>query len=201
MLTKVNNISADQLNELKRGNAKIFEAIFNRYWERLFAAAYKRLHNEQQAQDIVQDVLTQLWDHRSSLNLQPEYLEYYLLKAVKNRIINYFNSEKVKASFFNEQLNRFEQLSQADIDPPVYQQLEEFLHTQIEALPITMRSVYQLKDKEYTVQEIACNLNLAEQTVRNNITEAQHRLRKAIRAKYRTEYSLIIPLFLMLTQP
>jgi RNA polymerase sigma-70 factor (ECF subfamily) len=195
----VNDISADQLGELRRGNGKIFEAIFNRYWERLFAAAYQRLQDEHQAQDIVQDVLIQLWDHRSSLNLQTEYLEYYLLKSVKNKVINYYHSEKVKERMLQEQLNRFEELSQNDISLPVYQQLEEFLHTQIEALPITMRSVYQLKDKEYTVQEIACNLNLAEQTVRNNITEAQHRLRKAIRAKYRTEYSLIIPLFLMLT--
>jgi RNA polymerase sigma-70 factor (ECF subfamily) len=195
----VKDISADQLSELRQGNRKVFEVIFNRYWERLFAAAYKRLQDEQQAQDIVQDVLIQLWDHRSSLNLQPEYLEYYLLKAVKNKVINYYHSEKVKERMLQEQLNRFEELSQNDISLPVYQQLEEFLHIQIEALPVTMRSVYQMKDNEYTVQEIARNLNLAEQTVRNNITEAQHRLRKAMKTKFR-EYSLLVPLLLLLTE-
>ncbi|MDB4924225.1 sigma-70 family RNA polymerase sigma factor [Mucilaginibacter sp.] len=194
------NISADQVNELRQGNEKAFEAIFHRYWEQLFAAAHKRLQDEQQAQDIVQDVLIQLWNSRASLNLQPEYLEYYLLKAVKNRVINYYHSEKVKERILQEQRDRFEAISQNDISLPAYQQLEEFLHTQIEALPVTMRSVYKLKDKEYTVQEIACNLNLAEQTVRNNITEAQHRLRKAIKAKFRTEYSLLIFLFVLLTK-
>jgi len=195
----VKKISANQLDELKNGNSQVFELIFSTYWEQLFAAAYRRLQDEQQAQDIVQDVLIHLWDKKAVLNLKEEHFEYYLLKAVKNRVINYYQSEKVKEAVFLTEIKRFEGLEQEGVSQPVYKELEAYLSAEIEKLPVTMKKIYLLKERELSVRDIAASLNLAEQTVRNNITEAQVRLRKAVRSKFRAEYLVLLPILYLLT--
>src|ERR1700744_4970625 len=92
----------------REGDEQAFGVIFNTYWKRLFAAAYRRLGDEQLAEDITQEVFMKLWDRKEALRLSGENLEFYLLKSVKNRVINHFSSSKVKKAVLERVIHRME---------------------------------------------------------------------------------------------
>src|SRR5690606_40300484 len=58
------------------------------------------------------------------------------------------------------------------------QQMEDGLVRAIHNLPINMKRSFLLRRNNMSIKEIALRLNLAEQTVTNNIAEAVKRLRK-----------------------
>lgn len=180
-------ITIEKLEALKKGSSKVFNEIFNTYWEKLYAAAYSRVQDYGQAQDIVQEIFIYLWDRREELNLNPDSLEFYLLKSVKHRVINYYRSSKVKERVLEQALHHFDDVQHDHLLAIPYGEVEEFVKTQIEELPKTMKAIYKLRDDNFSIRDIAASLNVAEQTVKNNLTEAQQRLRKAVKWKFKEE--------------
>ncbi|WP_257668800.1 RNA polymerase sigma factor [Parapedobacter tibetensis] len=195
-------IDAITLDRLRSGDTSAYTMVFRKYWEFLYAVAYRRLQDEALAQDVVQDVFMRVWDKRESLAFTPEYLEYYLLKAIKNRIINHFASQRVKAYVLEQVLHRMESMSAQPYQPSRYLELERFLDEQVNTLPDTMRAVFLMRSDNLSIRAIASKLNIAEQTVKNNLTEASHRLRRSLRKKFADEEFaglLVIAAYLTIT--
>ncbi|MFC3198746.1 RNA polymerase sigma factor [Parapedobacter deserti] len=181
-------IDAILLNRLGQGDAHAYTVLFERYWKFLYAVAYRRLHDEELAQDIVQEVFMQVWDKRDKLTLTPEYIEYYLLKAVKNRIINHYTSQRAKAEVLQRVMHRMEAVvEESAYQSSRYLELERFLDEQVQQLPDTMRAVFLMRSDSLSIQEIAKKLHIAEQTVKNHLTEASHRLRSSLIKKFSDE--------------
>ncbi len=67
MMQDVSDIPS--LDRLKEGDFKVFEMIFNTFWEELYTYASKILNSQEDAQDIVQELVTSLWERRASLSL------------------------------------------------------------------------------------------------------------------------------------
>ncbi|SEK28507.1 RNA polymerase sigma factor [Parapedobacter koreensis] len=176
------------IGRLRQGDAHAYTVLFERYWKFLYAVAYRRLQDEELAQDIVQEVFMQVWDKREKLTLTPAYIEYYLLKAVKNRIINHYTSQRVKAEVLERVMHRMETVvAESAYQPSRYLELERFLDEQVELLPDTMRAVFLMRSDNLSIQEIAKKMHIAEQTVKNNLTEASHRLRRSLLKKFSDE--------------
>ncbi|MBK1438856.1 sigma-70 family RNA polymerase sigma factor [Parapedobacter sp. ISTM3] len=181
-------IDAILLSRLGQGDAHAYTVLFERYWKFLYAVAYRRLQDEELAQDIVQEVFMQVWDKRDKLALTPEYIEYYLLKAVKNRVINHYTSQRAKAEALQRVMHRMEAVvEESAYQPSRYLELERFLDEQVEQLPDTMRAVFLMRSDNRSIQEIAQKLHIAEQTVKNHLTEASHRLRRSLLKKFSDE--------------
>ena len=70
---------------LSKGDEYAFEEIFNRYWFRLYAAAYKRVHHRELAEEIIQDLFTVLWSKRNSVHIHTS-LKAYLFTSVRNMV-------------------------------------------------------------------------------------------------------------------
>lgn len=193
------HISDVKLDALKKGDIKVFNEIFNAYWQKLFAAAYSRTKDEQQAKDIVQEVFIQLWDRREELHLTSGSFAFYLLKSVKNRVINYYYKEKVREVVLAESFKYFDEKEGARVFEEKIEEIEVFVNQTIDELPKTMRTIYQMRESQLSVKEIASRLNLAEQTIKNNITEASSRLRAALKKKINDEDLIyaILPLLLV----
>ena len=63
MIGNLNQANSDDqvlLNRMRLGDYLAFGSIYERYWARLFNAAYKRLGDEDSAKDITQDIFLQL---------------------------------------------------------------------------------------------------------------------------------------------
>src|SRR5688572_1577763 len=84
------------LRLLKKSDEKAFEAIFNRYWEKIFLSAYKKLRSKEVAEDLTQNLFAVLWDNRESYQI--DHLFRYLSVGIKNRVINHIDAEIVKSN-------------------------------------------------------------------------------------------------------
>src|ERR1035437_3515259 len=167
----------DLVNRLKNGDEQAFSDLFQIYWKKLFAAAYRRINDEQLAQDITQDVFMQLWDKRERLNVNADNLEFYLLKSIKNKVIDHFNTGQARQEVLKKVVLRMYEMQNENYDPKRYRELESFVESEVDHFPQTMKAVFLMRSDQLSIKQIAQNLNLAEQTVKNNITEALNRLR------------------------
>ncbi len=167
------------LRDIKEGNQAAFELLFERYWERLHQAALVRVGDEAIAQDIVQELFINIWQRRQSLSIQLS-LESYLFSAVRLSVISYFRSNKVDFVRLEDAMHRVEYLESAIDATADYLELEKTLAEAVERMPEMLQKVYTLRTENKSVKDIAGELGIAEQTVKNYTAEVSRRLRKTI---------------------
>ena len=66
--------------EIEKGNRNSFNLLYEKYWERAYNEAYKRLKDHDQSKDIVQEIFTHIWCKRETLQI--ESLAAYLNVAI-----------------------------------------------------------------------------------------------------------------------
>ncbi len=77
-------------------------------------------------------------------------------------------------------------------------QLEYLLEEAVSLMPETFKKIYALRSENIPVKEIALQLGLADQTVKNYITELLRRLRQNISEKYPEKHLTYFLIFLSL---
>jgi len=181
----LNNYTDNGLFELvAQGNEAAFTALYERYWDKLFAVAANQLDDLALAEELVQDVLLDLWQRRASISLTGE-LQAYLAVAMKYRVINAqlrrkrFREYQQKAAgqmvadHSTEQLLSFEELRH---------QLARYVHR----LPERCRLTYQLsREQGLSHKEIANVMNISEKAVEHNLSRAIKSLRESLRHFFR----------------
>ena len=144
----------------------------------------KYLRDEEESKDIVQEIFLKLWVGRESL-VELDNLDYYLFGAARNKIISHYRKKEVQLRAEDSliaQLDRLESSADQDI---LMDELNSKIQEVVDRLPSTMKACYQLSRSEgKKIKEIASYLNLSEQTVRNNISEALRRLRLGLNHSY-----------------
>jgi RNA polymerase sigma factor (sigma-70 family) len=183
------------LQRIKDNDPNAFDLLFDRYWEPLYRAANARLQDEATSQDIVQEIFIKLWQRRDALTIQIG-LENYLLSAVRLSVISHFRSHKVNVVRLEDALQRVELLESAIHDQTSYLELEKTLDDAIKHMPEMLQRVYQLRSENLSVKAIAGELGLAEQTVKNYISEVLRRLRKVIIDKHPEKHAAYLALLL-----
>ncbi|QNL52005.1 sigma-70 family RNA polymerase sigma factor [Olivibacter sp. SDN3] len=180
-------------------SAANYTSIFNTYWKKLYVIAYRRLRDSELAKDMVQDVFVYCWQQRSSIQINTS-IEGYLRAALQYQLIAYFRKLDVKDRAFAYLYQRMVDVEAHIKDVLTEQDLSKMLDDELERMPETMREIFKLRIRDYTVDEIASDLNLAEKTVRNNISKGMHRLRKALSKDFPEDFSAIcLVLYFLLT--
>lgn len=175
------------LEMLREDNISAFDVLFNRYWKSLFIAAQVRLGDDEAAKDIVQSLLIDVWQKRNELQINTS-LEQFLFGAVKRKVLNHFRSEGIRQNAMEHALSRMNDIIYREENLSSYFDLEKIVSEEVEDMPANMKRAFLLRSDSYSVKEIAENLNLAEQTVSNNITEALKRLKRRLKIEYPDRY-------------
>ena len=79
--------------ELKTGNTRAFDKIFNDHYPNLCRFAYSIVHDEDTAHSLVQHVFVKLWENRAAL-AHIERLTPYLTAMTRNHSLNFVKREK-----------------------------------------------------------------------------------------------------------
>lgn len=176
-----------------------YTILFNTYWKGLYAIAYRRLRDADLAKDIVQDLFVYCWQQRDTIRINTS-IEAYLRSALQYRLIAHFRKLDVEDRAFTYLYDRMVEVEASIKDKLAVQDLGRMLDKEFEQMPDTMREIFKLRSRDYSVNEIAENLNLAEKTVRNNITRGLQQLRTALSKDFPEEYSaLFFVLYILLT--
>lgn len=181
------------LLELQRNNHDAFDILFDRHWQRCYQSARSRLNGSDVAQDLVQEIFIKLWQRRATLEVLGP-LENYLQSAVKLSVISHFRSKKVTEVQLEDALDRINMLEDSIHSITDYLELEKTLQQTVELMPEMLKRVYQLRSENLSVKAIAGELGLADQTVKNYISEVSRRLRIVIAEKHPEKHLTYIAL-------
>ena len=165
---------------LREGEDGAFMEIYERYSSLLYAYAYRKLHDKQQSEDVVQDVFICLWEKKDQFVLKT-YLSGFLYKSVLNRILDIWKHNKV--------VTEHAALHTLNIDTDTTEtdflirekEIAAIIEKEIAAMPPRMRQVYELKYKQYeSTKNIAWQLGISEHTVSNQLKNAFRHLNKRL---------------------
>lgn len=161
---------------LKADDETAFREIYTRHWKPLFTSAYYRIGSKDIATELVQNLFLHLWDKRKSLSIVN--IEHYLQKAIKNRVINYFESMLIQRKY-QQHIRETSREQSTDTEATIqYNDLYQAFEKALEQLPPKTRDVFRLSRFEHlSVKEIAQQLNISEKTVEYHITSSLKTLR------------------------
>lgn len=185
---------------MKKNESINFEDLFHTYYLSLINYACKFVLDKSIAEDILQEVFISMWINRENIDFKTRNIEPYLYKAIRNRSINYIQSEKDSVSLNHEDVDsliRKEMLSYNSHDALSFKDLEQEIQNSVENLPPQCKKVFiysryhHLKNKE-----IALMLGIHEKTVEKHITKALAEIRLHL-----IEKNLLSLLFLFFINP
>lgn len=178
------------ITSLKQGYRVAFDQIFKQYWEFVYISAYKRLQDEHAAKDIAQELFISLWVRRESLEI--DNLSAWFYSSVRFKVISYIKSVQTD-NRYHEQLATLKD-DHYMLHAMEQQDTEMVFEYATNELPERMRQVFVMSRKhEKSIDEIADELQLSSQTVKNQLTSALKMVRKKL------NYISIIASFIFLT--
>jgi RNA polymerase sigma-70 factor (ECF subfamily) len=176
------------LEQIKQGNTKAFEAIYHDYYEMLCRFATQILRSSSLAEEVVDDVMFYLWDHRGDLNIK--YLRPYLLQAVRNQCLNKLESSAYRKSLSTSEISIIEQLGylssifdeEHPLEQLLYKEKQNKLKEILSSLPEKSRKVFvtcRVEGKKYS--EAAAELGITVNTVKYHLKKVSHLLMCALK--------------------
>jgi len=162
---------------VKTNKERAFQLVFNSYWEIIYKQAYKKIQDKDLAKDLVQDVFSSLWNKIELLDAEASVLAY-LYAVLRNKILKLYEKDEVRLRYANNlSANGFT----ADYDSQnllLEKELKAIIDDELLKMPPRMREIYDLKkEDDLSIKQIADDLSLSEQTIKNQLQMAYRRLR------------------------
>lgn len=158
------------LERLGFGDQSAFTALYRRYWQNMFNNAYKRLRSKDLSQDIVQNIFADLWERRSHVEIAD--LPAYLHTAVRFQVLKQLARDENQTAMMDVFENEIASNQKTD-DALRENQIRELLSAWISALPEKRREIFlQHYFHGKTTEQIACELNVSQKTVQNQLNTA-----------------------------
>jgi len=161
------------LSLLKESDHSAYNEIYHRYFYLIYTHAYKKLRDEEQAKDIVQDIFATLWFRREH-DLSTSNLAGYLFTSVRNKIFDLFAHQQVELRYVDSIKDYLKRQTSVPTDHLVRENdLKVYIEKEIQALPPKMRQIFELSRKaNLSHKEIAKKLNVSENNVSKQLNNA-----------------------------
>lgn len=134
------------------------------------------------AEDTVQDIFIRLWDARSRVNIEKNFRSY-LFRACHNRACD-INKEVAKNQNLLKELVRYYQ-PDSDTEEDLSEQAKDYvslLKNALTELTPQRRRIYEMcKEEKKSYVEVAHELRISPNTVKNHMTQVLDILRKYFR--------------------
>ena len=163
---------------LKLGEEAVMESVYRKFAHRVFDVAFLILKDTGWSEDIVQEVFIKLWSNRDKLDLERE-LWPFIYTITKRETLNKLKSIKTSKIAFDTLLI----LLTDKFDHSILEnkELGNNIFEQVNNLPTQQRTVFLLSKVDgASQQEIAEQLKVSKNTVKNHMAQAIKRLRKGL---------------------
>ncbi|MGX5819490.1 RNA polymerase sigma factor [Chitinophaga lutea] len=157
-----------------------FRQIYDKYWELLFNMALKRLQDAAEAQDLVQEVFMTLWKQLPALEPRDSLLPY-LQVLLKNRILNIYARNEVKLKYILQLHDDLATSPENTAQLVTLKEVEGLVDKAIRQLSPKMQQVFRMsREEQLTPAQIAAQLSLSVQTVKNQLSRATEKVRRIV---------------------
>ncbi len=184
-LAFMNDIVNDQFlaTEIHRKNKQVFETVYKKYYQYLYATARHYVNDRENAEEIVHDVFIRIWQKPDVIQLESS-LKAYLFRSVVNASLSFHR--KAKAN--QEKLEAYQTMELNSTNVPIDEEAMDTIHIQlaqaIDALPPQCKKVLLLsRFEKLKQQQIADQLGISIKTVKNHLTYGFNKMRTSIYLK------------------
>ncbi|HEY5370893.1 MAG TPA: sigma-70 family RNA polymerase sigma factor [Hanamia sp.] len=181
------------LEKVKDGSKHAFNLLFEKYWEKAYSDAYKRLKNQEDAKDVVQEIFTKIWLKRQTQTI--ENFPAYLHVAIRNNVIKLLSKQKPFHPFFDILENIPQKNSSADSNL-LWNEFLESYEALLQKMPPKRQEIFRLRYHEnQTTSDISLQLGITRKTVQNQLGKAIQSLKVTLHIISLTGLILIIATF------
>lgn len=165
----------------KQGDKGAFSLLYQRYIRVLFSYGKKISPDEQAVEDAIQDLFVDLWQSRGRLS-DVESARFYLFRSLRRKIHTSIRPAQALSECWEITDEALLPVSPAQESELIHAEMIQLqtvdLQTRMKTLPLRQYEVlmlYYYQDFSYT--QIASILAINEQSVRNLLQRALHKLR------------------------
>lgn len=167
---------------IQANDTAAFATLYERYWRRMFTAAYARVPNREACEEIVHDIFLTLWTERARLHITA--FPAYLAAAARYQIAHYQKAASASPLRYSDSLDTLS--TAADYNHGESQllglDLEGRLAAALGQLPQRCQEIFLLsRVQHFSNDEIAQRLHISRRSVENQLTTALRHLRVTLR--------------------
>ena len=164
---------------LNQGESAAYTELYERYKQVLLKHAYRILHDEDEAMDVVQDCFEKLWKQSNALEIKTS-LKSYLYTMVRNRTLDMINKSRHREEYVVSLADYVQVYRPVTEETVLFRELTNRIEEEVKNLPTRMRQIFELSRFEGLSQrEIAEEMDISENTVKSTI----NRVLKVLRGK------------------
>ena len=155
------------LLEMQADSISAFDTIYERYWEMVYSAAYKRLRNSDLSKDITQDIFLKLWSGRNKTTILN--LPAYFHTSVRNNVFKLLEKEQ-RYTPIPELLAESESaIDRADAGVLRKDFLSSY-ELVVNKLTASQQQIFRMRfDQDQSTTEISAQLGISRKTVQNQL--------------------------------
>ncbi len=169
---------------MAEGDEEAFRFFFEKYYTDLCNFVNIYLNDPITAEDLVQDIYVYFWNKKENIRIETS-VKSYLLKASKNKSLNYLRNEKNRLAIHEKLANESATSCEIPEDREDNFRKQAIIEKAVARLPEKCREIYILsKEKKLTYNEISKELGISVKTVENQMGNALKKLREFLRPYY-----------------
>lgn len=158
------------VRELSRGNLLAFNCLFRNYSARLYRFAFGYLKSDAEAEELVQEVFTRIWEKRADLKEELSF-KSYLFTISFNIIKKHFRSKSQLYEYLRSEIS--DNLDMQTSQQITYNSLYQYITELVNQLPDRRKTIFiKSRFDSLSIKEIAEELKISHKTVENQLTEA-----------------------------
>jgi RNA polymerase sigma-70 factor (ECF subfamily) len=171
--------SSELLDRLRRGDDAAFDEIFRTWYAPLVRLAERFVGTQAVAEELVQDVMLEMWRRRELL-AEEGSPQAYLYRSTRNRALNHLRHARVEQRAAPKLADPGSREAPAPAQV-VAQELDSAVRSAIDGLPDRCRQVFQLSRVHgLKYSEIATTLGISVKTVEAQMGRALRELRERL---------------------
>ena len=158
------------VRNLSQGNILAFNTLYRAYSGRLYRFAFGYLKSEAEAEELVQEVFTIIWEKREDLKQELSF-KSFLFTISFNIIRKHFRTKAYLTEYFKTG-NGVEQDMQTS-QKITYDSLYQYITELVNQLPDRRKEIFiKSRFEGLSIKEISEKLKISHKTVENQLTDA-----------------------------
>nr|WP_294869677.1 RNA polymerase sigma-70 factor [uncultured Pedobacter sp.] len=162
---------------LKQGDERAFRQVFDLHFSKLYVFCFRFLKNRERAEEIVHDALLNVWVNRDRLNEDLSVLPY-LYTITRRLALNALRDLATSQRAIDRLWADMEKASNETEEAVLLSDLRQFTESALVHLPPQQQLIFRMSRYQgLSYDEIAEQLNLSRNTVKNHLVAALKTLR------------------------